>query len=544
MQIFFSYVLIFIAMILSQSIFDPLFIFKELNYLSQPYDLRGIVKGIIYFSTYVLTVITFTVIIGLRSFKIFILFLSVIFILYAIDFFIQLIGTAHGFSASEYALIVNEISNYKYLLSYIDYILYSLMLSFLFVIVIYIIRKKIYKSRFSTISLLIIVIPISIVYLSASKISSIHFSTFTAITKIPAIVIDYKRKSKTIKDRVFDNNIKPTSIGKFNNIVWVIDESITGSYLSINGYKQETTPYLDSLLKETNKISNFGVVNSISNCSSQSNLFLRIGMNPNLDLDFKKSIYNLPTIFQYAKRAGYTTWLLDSQAKKDHLQNHLTLYDKEDIDHFETLSAEVIPRNRDKKLLNILKKVLKGDKDNKNFIVVVKFGAHWPYLLAYDNKNSPFKPTMDVTYGGMDTEHKEKQINTYQNLIVYSTDLYLKDLISKLDLSDTVIFYTSDHGQNILELDTVKRTHCNKETVVKNEVSVPLLIFHNDAKKLFPANKELFYSQIQIFPTTLSLLGYGDNIVQQYGKTLWEGFSKSDDRKYFLLMAEKVNIYK
>jgi hypothetical protein len=70
--------------------------------------------------------------------------------------------------------------------------------------------------------------------------------------------------------------------------------------------------------------------------------------------------------------------------------------------------------------------------------------------------------------------------------------------------------------------------------VVKNEVSVPLMVFHENAKSLFTSDKKLFYSQIQLFPTTLSLLGYDENITRKYGKTLYEGYEKSNERKYIL----------
>ncbi len=532
-------------MLLTQSIFEPMFILNETNYLLQPYDAKGFAKGIIYFATYVLTISIFIIILGLRSLKLFILFLSVIFIVYAVDFFVQFLGISHGFSMNEYALAMNEAGNIKNLLTYIYEVLYAIGLSLLLVGTLYIIRVTIFKIRFSALYMMLVLAPIFLVYIAASNVPSIHLSSYTALSKIPTIAINYKLRSRAVKDRFFDDTIKTSNTGKMSTIIWVIDESITGSYLSINGYGKDTTPYLSSLLKDTTKVSNFGIVNSISNCSAESNLFLRIGMNPNMGVDFKKARYDLPTIFQYAKRAGYTTWLFDSQASKDHLQNYLTLYDKEDIDHFESLDSHVIQKNRDRVLLDKYTKIVNSrDKNEKHFIVVVKFGAHWPYLLSYDNAYSPFTPAMETSLGGMDLEHKERQINTYLNSIVYNTDLYFKQLISKMDLSDTVLFYTSDHGQNILETNSMKRTHCNSDIVVKNEVSVPLMVFHDNAKALFPANKNLYYSQIQIFPTTLSLMGYGEDVVGKYGKTLSDGFRNSDDRNYFLLNVNKINTYK
>ena len=164
---------------------------------------------------------------------------------------------------------------------------------------------------------------------------------------------------------------------------------------------------------------------------------------------------------------------------------------------------------------------------------MVKFGAHFPYLLSYDTEDTFFEPAMETTYGGMNIENKPKLINTYLNAIRNNTDRYLEEMLNKIDLTDTVIFYTSDHGQNILENEN-RTMHCNKKNIVKNEVTVPLIVFAKHARDLFPVAKGKHYSQIQIFPTTLSLMGYSDVIIQKYGKTLWEGLPKTEKRKYFI----------
>jgi glucan phosphoethanolaminetransferase (alkaline phosphatase superfamily) len=383
-----------------------------------------------------------------------------------------------------------------------------------------------------------------IIYGACKKVDTYKLSNYPANIKIPAIAARYLQNSKPIIKRELNTAITPTKDAQFKNIVWIVDESVVGSYLSINGYDKNTTPYLNKLNSESQDFFNFGVVNSVSNCSSTSNLFLRIGLNPKKDFDIEEQMYTLPTIFQYAKRAGYTTWLMDSQTKENHLQNYLTLYDKESIDHFKTQGPNIKRIDRDKVFLNEATTIVNNNKDEKNFIVLVKYGAHFPYLLTYDLKESPFQPVVDVSYGGMDLEHKEQQMNTYLNSIHYNTDIYLKALVEKIDLNDTVVFYTSDHGQNILETPNLTRTHCNTETVVKHEVSVPLMVFQKKAKKVFKTDKQLFYSQIQLFPTTLALFGYDKEVVNKYGKTLFSGYSKNEEREFILSSSGEKRVYK
>lgn len=544
-SLLFTFTLLFILLVLMQSVFNPLFLWEELIYHFETFDLRGLAKGSIYLGTYLLAVIPFIIVVGVRSFKLFSLLSFIIFIFLSMDFFIQFLGVTHGFSLAEYALGINEMGNYKYLIVYTDTILKAMLLASVFIFILYIVRVKVCRIRLDAKYLLLILLPTSIIYGGCHRIDTFKLSSYPAALKFPAIAVEHLGRTTPMVDRILNDDIEVESAGKFKNIVWIIDESITGTYLSVNGYSKDTTPYLKSLEQETKKFSNFGVVNSISNCSGTSNLFLRVGLNPNTNDNAKDALSNIPTIFQYAKRAGYKTWLMDSQTRKDHLQNYLTLYDRDDIDHFETLGPEVTRVDRDKEFLNTLSTIVNNKKSNdKNFIVLVKYGAHFPYLLTYEQQNSPFTPVLGSSYGGMDMEHKEEQVNTYLNSLYFNTDLYLKELIEKVDLSQSVVFYTSDHGQNILEEASLSRPHCNTEIVVKNEVSVPLMVFNDDAESIFPSDKNLFYSQIQMFPTTLSLLGYKKELVAKYGKTLAEGFKTSEERKYILSSSFEVKAYK
>jgi len=539
-----SFIFISFLLIIIQSIFHPLFLWEELKFHFELFDLRGIAKGSIFFITYLLSLLTIFILINLRSKKLFILFLSLSFIFMSIDFFVQLLGVSHGFSIDEYALSMNELGNYKYLEAYLDTIFKAILLSLIVTLLFYFIRKKISTIRFSNRYLLLVLIFVSIIYAACYKVDTYKLSNYPATIKIPAIALDYKIKSKPIVKRQLDKNISVEYKEQFRNIVWIIDESVVGDFLSINGYEKQTTPYLDKLNKTSQKIFNFGVASSVSNCSAASNLFLRIGLNPKKEFDVENQMFTLPTIFQYAKRAGYTTWFMDSQTKENHLQNYLTLYDKESMDHFETLGPEVKRIDRDKKFLNDMIKIINDKKSKKNFIVLVKYGAHFPYLLTYDHSYSPFKPVMDVSYGGMDMEHKEQQMNTYLNSLYYNTDLYLKELVEKANLKDSIVFYTSDHGQNLLETENLKRPHCNDDQVVRHEVSVPLIVFQEHAKDLFQKDKKLFYSHIQLFPTTLALFGYDKTLVDKYGKTLFDGYKSSEEREYILSSSGERKIYK
>ena len=532
-----------IMVMLMQSIHNPWFVWNELLYHLEVADLRGIAKATIYAMSYLMAVLLLFFILRLKSARLFRFFMILLFLLLSIDFFVQLLGVSHGFSYDEYSLAINEVGNYKYLIAYATNIIMAMAMAIMVVVVLYFLRQRFATKDLEVKFSPLLLLPFILIYFACFKMDTFKLSSYPAMVKIPNIAVSYWQFSQPIKERILKSNIKTIKPSKFKNIVWIIDESVTGSYLSVNGYEKPTTPFLEQLSKNSHDFVNFGRVNSISNCSSSSNLFLRIGLNPYKHT--KEQINSLPTIFQYAQRAGYKTWLFDSQTRENHLQNHLSIYDKKSIEHFETLGTEVERVDRDETFLNrMIDLVNDKSSTDSNFIVLVKYGAHFPYLLTYDEESKEFSPVLESSYAPMDEAHKERQINTYLNSLYFNVDLYLKQMVEKIDLAQSIVFYTSDHGQNILETKGLSRTHCNSEQIVKNEVTVPLFLFTKDAQEVFAKEQNAFYSQIQIFPTTLSLLGYDNSVVEQYGKTLKHSFLKSSDRKYILSTTAEAKAYK
>ena len=531
-----------------QSLNNPLFLFQEWISHFDTFDLRGIFKGLVFLGTYLLSIMLFWMLINLKSSKLFLTSIFIVFIAQSADLFTQLLGSNNGFTFAYYSLAFNEKQHYEYLSAYADKILLAMLFSLAIVALLYIIREKL-TTKFIEKKYFIIMLIVTLytVYYGAKRIDVFKLMAYPSTIKIPLIAYKYHTDgfSRPAIDVKLDESIQSIHEKKYKNIIWIIDESITGTYLSLNGYEKKTTPYLEELNANSLSMQNFGVVNSVSNCSGESNLYLRAGMNPLFHTDIAKDMYDLPTIYQYAQRAGYKTWLFDAQTKKGFLQDYLTLYDMEDINHFETFDIDTPKLKRDRLVLNSLAKIVNNKKSkSSNFIVVVKYGSHVPYSLAYEKNQTIFTPAMTTSYGRTNSKNRDKLINTYSNAIHFTVDEYLKQLVAKIDFSQNIVFYTSDHGQNILE--TPKKTlitHCNGDYVVKNEVSVPLIIFTENAKEKFPINKQNAYSQFQIFPTTLKLLGYDNNLVQNYGKTLYQSYTNKEKRKFITAYTEEVRTY-
>jgi lipid A ethanolaminephosphotransferase len=310
--------------------------------------------------------------------------------------------------------------------------------------------------------------------------------------------------------------LTPTDKGA-QKLIFIIDESITGSRLSLNGDTINSTPFLSS---NSNYLINFGIAQSVTNYSAGSNALLMTGIPvaelPNLD----KSILKTPTIFQYAKKAGYETYYIDAQMAGPGLQNYMSPNDLPYIDHFIRV-ADSIPRKRyferDMAILDWIQKISKSS--HKTFVVTNKAGAHWPYGRTFPKDSAIFKPFIQ---NDRFTKDRNITLNSYYNSIRWSVDTFWKRLIKNSNPQDSVLFvYTSDHGQDLSGSGN-QISHASVVDTKPSEVDVPIWLY--DRSHYIPDNfkpQKTRYSHEQIFPSLLIWMGYTPQDIQPlYGASL------------------------
>jgi len=308
----------------------------------------------------------------------------------------------------------------------------------------------------------------------------------------------------------------PKNLAEYKNIILIVDESIGGKYLSINGYEKETTPYLKSIEK---KFVNLGIASSGANCSATSNLILMSGLQLQELPDKENSSLKKPTIFAYAKNAGFKTHYISGQGLGMHFQNHMSKYDLAQIDNFvqpkEAYHNGSMPEER---VILETKKALKSS--SKNFIFMVKHGSHFQWEQSYPQTEKYFVPTLNETEA-LKLSRKKEALNSYLNSVKYNVDLFFKEFLDEIafdKMKNTLIIYTSDHGQSILEEGRTS-THCDSTNPPLTQGVVPLLLFSSADKSLeqYHFQKDI-YSHYEIFPTIQKLMGY----TKLNGKTLFE----------------------
>lgn len=519
----FSALILSIIIFASETVFFNQRLIPDVNIL---YFSKGIIKTGYYFISYLICLLGISLFLCTKNRIIFVTGIIFILISYLLILSYKFIN-GHGFGLSELQTLVHESNKFTNDVwhSYSELIIKSVIIVLFISLIIWYIRNNIirYKllipNKIAVVALFLSCLPAySVVYLTANT----HIKYPVPINMLTTLVYYFTSAPYHGERNTVSIGVEEKS--KYDNIIWIIDESIGGKYLSINGYDHETTPYLNSI---KDKYVNLGLASSGSNCSASSNLILMSGIQLNQLPD--KDFYSLktPNIFQYAKHAGYRTHYISGQSNDDVLQNHMTPSDLEYIDGFYQPSLALknngIPEND---LIIQTEEALNSGL--RNFIYIVKRGAHFHWEGKYPKQKTFFKPTLKAD-DNLTATNKDKSINSYLNAIKFTVDDFFKEFFAKtklLDSKNSLIIYTSDHGQSILE-GTSNGTHCDGYKPNLTQGIVPLLIFGDEMNNNFTQTQKSQYSHFQIFPTTLKLMGYS----RFNGSTMME--PNGDNQSFF-----------
>ncbi len=210
---------------------------------------------------------------------------------------------------------------------------------------------------------------------------------------------------------------------------------------------------------------------------------LRRGFNP---FDAGRSPAEIPSLFQLAKRRGFTTAFLDAQdAMKD---RHFDFKERSAVDIIPSIQ-EFGPSRYDRDLVSVQLVTQILSNNPKAFVVLDKMGTHFPYRDRLPPQEA------DVP-------------DPYRASVERTSIAFLRQLAQQLP-AGTLVFYTSDHGQNFQG----KVTHCNAPgSSVVSEWKVPLVVLYSGdlvkiVKRIDPAWQDRA-SHAAIAETLRNLMGY------------------------------------
>ena len=483
-------------------------------------------KAIIYFANYIIGIAGIFFLLASRI-KIVMLILLLFFFTLEKGFFNL---SSYGFGYDEMILFLNEYHFFKdaFWTYYLQFLVPFCVSAFL-VVIIYFLFRKVQLKYSLWIGLFLVSISFVVSY-KIIKISNGVRLAYPVLIKEP-VLLAYTLNNKLYvgkRDKVsLDIVRKP----KAKHIIFIVDESIRGDKLSLNGFNKETTPFLDSI---KSKILNFGVAVSGGICSSYSNGILLTGIQPNNLPDKNGKITRkAPLLFQYVNQAKMISSYFDMQNSKEKPNNFFQKDDWKYINHtffIRDLNVSFKAYEKDLIGLKYLKAFINKHKNKYTFTYFVKQGAHFSYTDKYPLNKSIFKPTLKGgMFGKWNLDIKDKFLNTYYNAVYWEVDNFFKEFYKMFEGEDFILIYTSDHGQNLLDYLNIKQTHCLKGKAPFVMAEVPLFILSN-SKLNIKYNNYNEASHFNIFGTLLYLMGYNQDEIKKI-------LSQVNNLKYKLLLA-------
>jgi glucan phosphoethanolaminetransferase (alkaline phosphatase superfamily) len=301
-------------------------------------------------------------------------------------------------------------------------------------------------------------------------------------------------------------------------IVMIVDESVRGDYLGVNNEKYDNTPFLSTI---TPLMANYGLATSAANCSVAARLIMRVGLREDQLPDTRQVWRRLPSIWQYAHHAGFRTALIDAWRPRGAFHSYMDQQEAREIDT--NLSAtNVAEPMRDSLAADMLLELLK--RDEPLFIYVNKFGTHREYHTTYPPELA-YDPSRLVRSLPLDASRRQV-VADYHKALWWSVDTFFRKLSPALDRDDTLIIYTSDHGQSLFE-GGYDLSHCSlSPSLARGEIIVPLFALTGSSavRSAFQAAARRGSSRashFEIFPTLLEAMGYSSEWTQMiYGPSL------------------------
>lgn len=347
---------------------------------------------------------------------------------------------------------------------------------------------------------------------------------FNSIPITTIATIDYLNYEFRERESVVEFPVNP----QLKNLILAVDESIRGDYVEHSTINES----LNKLgLSSDNPVINFGVASSGSNNSANSNVILRYVANKQF---ITQSLQRNPSIWQLAKNAGYKTYYIDGQFRSSNFhvgkfQNYMTYTESYYIDNIERFDGEEYENIQnyeiDSAIVELVQEIMLSEQPV--FIYVNKFGAHFPYNNSYPIENSESHESkhdaLQLKNDKYDDTVSTATQSSYKKAVNWSVNSFFEKLLAKESFEDTLVIYTSDHGQN---LTPGAVTH-GSQNPHPDEGVVPMIAITSNANvaaKLKDSAKNGFdrYTHFEIVPTLLKTMGYNQEwVTEKFGNSLF-----------------------
>lgn len=301
-----------------------------------------------------------------------------------------------------------------------------------------------------------------------------------------------------------------------SHILYLVDESLRPDYISTVPGNNITPNFASFALQMVN----YGPASAGAICSNYANAVLRFMPSR---ADIGGGINYTPTIWQYAKAAGFRTVYIDAQGhaieNETRLQNFMTPIELKQIDAFYPLVGAT-SNEADRALLEIIHKEFA--KPGPVFIYANKQGMHFPYDQNYYTDFGPHHPEQSE----VGTIEINSMLNSYRNAVDWNVEKFFGEFAKRVSMKDLAMVYTSDHGQYFAPHEA---THCKSSDSHPQMAYVPMFAYVDSAAGMNELAKGAAQSKgranhFQIAPTILHWMGFDQSdIAAHYSETLHTG---------------------
>ncbi len=261
-----------------------------------------------------------------------------------------------------------------------------------------------------------------------------------------------------------------SSTGDVSNVILVIGESASRNFMQLYGYNAPNNPLLSELAneRERERESNnlFVFSDTISKEAHTSEVFESLLNYSNAETN--KPWYHYHNMIDIFKRSHYETFWLEKQI----------------IDQWGITQNLVSNRSKnryyilgnygayDEELAKFYSKNVQSRLKSKNFIVFHLIGSHSWYADRFPKSFAKFKPNdLDFSNLHANSDRDKQIVADYVNSLYYN-DAVLNGIFNLFKDKDAIVFYLSDHAQDMFESGPTYGHRCSKAGL-----EIPFMIY-------------------------------------------------------------------
>lgn len=271
------------------------------------------------------------------------------------------------------------------------------------------------------------------------------------------------------------------------NIVMIIGESFSKYHSSLYGYEKKTNPLLGKMAADS-VLYVYKNVESIALSTIPSIKSIMASYRN----EYADSVawYRCLNIIDVMKHSGFKTFWASNQSKRGMGDNEIGRYAELcDVELFVGNKYAGLHRtNLDEELFPYIDSCL-CSSGRLNFIIVHLMGSHSAYNKRYPAEYERFTVgEYENVYKGL-PDDKKQLVAEYDNSVLYN-DSVVYEIMNKFLDKEAVVFYFSDHGEDVFRRNNTFIGHGNSESadIIKQ---IPFMVYTTKKfRERFPQMEE------------------------------------------------------